>query len=239
MPGVDAATIRFAWPDSFRIIRSIYPPVDLFEDLLADPSDWELLAAFEAKTNPRLADAVGNLLLVPPARRVHGPTASLAMGCFTHVSPDRPSRFSDGRHGVWYCGDSVAVALWETAHHFERFMRATAEPAADADFRLLRCAVTGTVAVAGPDCLDPDDWSPGQRFAAAVRAAGTDGILYDSVRRPGGSAAALFWPDCLRLPITQDRHLRYRWNGTRMTHVLEHGRPIWHPWPPAPGSELA
>ena len=27
------------WPDARRIIRSIYPPIDLFEDI-ADPADW-------------------------------------------------------------------------------------------------------------------------------------------------------------------------------------------------------
>ena len=231
--------IRLDWPTSFRIIRSIYPPVDLFEDLTTDPADWELLAAFEAKTNPRLADAGGSLTLVPPERRVHGPTASLAMGCFTHTSLDRPGRFSDGSYGVWYCGDRLGVALAETVHHFERFMRATAEPAADADFRLLCCAISATVAVAGPDCLAPDDWAPGQRFGAAARAAGHGGVHYRSVRHDAGTAAALFWPDCLVLPIIQTRHLRYRWNGERMTHVLEHGRPVWLPWPPEPGSELA
>jgi hypothetical protein len=47
------------------------------------------------------------------------------MGAFTHVSLDRPSRFSDGSYGVWYCGDHVEVALAETANHFDRFLRAT------------------------------------------------------------------------------------------------------------------
>ena len=32
------------WAASHRIIRTIYPPVDIFEDI-ADPADWELLVA--------------------------------------------------------------------------------------------------------------------------------------------------------------------------------------------------
>jgi hypothetical protein len=52
------------WPDSYRIIRTIYPPVDLFEDI-ADPADWELIASAEAKTNPRVRDQIGDLSLVP------------------------------------------------------------------------------------------------------------------------------------------------------------------------------
>ena len=36
------------------------------------------------------------------------------------------------------------------------------------------------------DCLAPDDWSAVQRLAAALRAAGSDGIVYPSVRWPAG-----------------------------------------------------
>jgi hypothetical protein len=129
-------TADVAWRQSHRIIRTIYPPVWLFEDI-ANPADWDLIASAEAKTNPRVRDEIGNLTLIPPARRVSGPTASLAMAPFTHASRDRPGRFSDGSYGVWYCGESFEVALMETAHHFERFMRRTAEAAVDAQFREL------------------------------------------------------------------------------------------------------
>ncbi|TDR89937.1 RES family NAD+ phosphorylase [Enterovirga rhinocerotis] len=223
-------TSKLAWTPAYRIIRTIYPPVDLFEDI-ADPADWELLAEAEAKLNPRIRDEIGNLALVPPARRISGPTASIVMGAFTHVSPDRDSRFSDGSYGVWYCGDSLEVALAETAYHFQLFMRRTAEPPADADFRVLTCEVGAAIVDAPADCLADTDWQPGQRFGRAMRANGTDGIRYPSLRYPEGKAAAIFWPDCLTLPITQNQQLRYRWNGTRMTHYLPHGATAWTIWP--------
>jgi RES domain len=218
------------WTPGYRIIRTIYPPVDLFEDI-ADPADWELLVSAEAKLNPRIRDEIGNLALVPADRRINGATASIAMGAFTHVSIDRPSRFSDGTYGVWYCGDRVEVALAETAHHFQRFMRATSEPPADADFRLLTCAVGGEMELATAECLAADDWKPGQVFGRQVRAKGLDGILYQSVRYPAGQAAAVFWPNCLTLPITQDQQFRYRWDGSRMTYYLLHGATAWALWP--------
>jgi hypothetical protein len=221
--------VKLRWTPGYRIIRTVYPPVDLFEDI-ADPADWELLVAAEAKLNPRLRDEAGNLALVPVSRRVSGPGASIAMGAFTHVSPDRPSRFSDGSYGVWYCGDCREVALAETAHHFQRFMRATDEPAADADFRLLTCAVRGEVTASPADCLT-EDWQPGQAFGKRIRAEGVDGVIYPSLRYPAGQAAALFWPDCLTLPIAQTEQFRYRWNGARMTHVLRHGAIAWEAWP--------
>ncbi len=220
------------WAPGYRIIRTIYPPVDLFEDI-ADPADWDLLVSAEAKLNPRIRDDVGNLALVPVPRRVTGPTASIAMGAFTHVSVDRQSRFSDGTYGVWYCGDRVEVALAETAHHFQRFMRATSEPPADADVRLLTCAVSGDVELAPDECLAEHDWKPGQRLGRRARAADLDGVLYRSVRYPAGHAAAMFWPTCLTLPITQNQQFRYRWDGARMTHYLPHGATEWTRWPVA------
>ncbi len=218
------------WTPGYRIVRTIYPPIDLFEDI-ASPADWDLLVSAEAKLNPRLRDAVGNLALVPAGRRVRGPTASIAMGAFTHVSRDRPSRFSDGAFGIWYCGGRLEVALAETAHHFQRFMAATREPAADADFRLLTCTVAGEVDTAPAACLAADDWAPGQIFGRETRASGLDGIVYKSVRYPPGDALALFWPNCLTLPIAQPEQYRYRWNGARMTQYLRHGATVWDAWP--------
>lgn len=228
------AVAHIDWRISHRIIRTIYPPVWLFEDI-ADPADWELIASAEAKTNPRVRDQIGDLSLVPAGRRLAGPTASLAMSPFTHVSPDRPGRFSDGYYGAWYCGDRFEVALMETAHHFERFMRRTDEPAGDAQYRELTAHIAGDLhdlrAGAFPGVLDPEDWRPGQALARSLRDHGSDGIVYPSVRFPSGQAAALFWPDLIRLPITQARTLQYHWDGSRMTRYFIIGNADWYALP--------
>jgi hypothetical protein len=217
------------WEKSHWIIRTIYPPVDLFEDI-SPPEDWEILVAAEARFNPRIRDTVGNLALVPAARRVAGPTASLVMASFTHVSKARPSRFSDGAYGVWYCGDRFEVALAETVYHFERFMRLTGEPAGDADFRELCAAVKGDFAPAPQACLAPEDWREGQDFGRQMREGVRDGVVYPSVRYPAGLAAAVFWPDCVSLPVSQARQFRYHWDGVRMTRYLVHGAREWVPF---------
>jgi hypothetical protein len=222
------------WPVSHRIIRTIYPPIWLFEDI-AEPADWDLIASAEAKTNPRVREQLGDLSLVPVGRRLSGPTASLAMSAFTHASRDRPGRFSDGSYGVWYCGDRFEVALMETAHHFERFMRRTNEPAGDALYRQLTARISGSLHDLRDrqyrDSLDPDDWRTAQTRAASLRNAGSDGIVYPSVRWPAGQAAALFWPDIIRLPITQAQTLQYHWNGTAMTRYFVIGGADWYALP--------
>ena len=161
----------------------------------------------------------------------------MVMGAFTHASVARPSRFTDGSFGVWYCGDRPAVALAETVFHFEQFMRATDEVAGDADMRELVGGAFGRVvdlrAGSRPDCLHPDDYRPGQTLGQLLHDEGADGIVYPSVRWPEGEALALFWPDRVRLPIAQARHFRYHWNGRRCDRIFVHGEQGWMAWPPA------
>ncbi|WP_262313494.1 RES family NAD+ phosphorylase [Acidiphilium sp. AL] len=125
------------WVGARRIIRSLYPPIDLFEDI-ADPEDWPLLIAAEQKTNPRLMETIGALDLVPVARRVSGPGASYLMAPFTHVSLERPSRFSAGAYGVLYAARAFETAVLETIHHHARFMAQTSQsPGWTSQFREL------------------------------------------------------------------------------------------------------
>lgn len=221
IPVADLPTAQVRWPAAVRIIRSLYPPIDLFEDI-ADPADWPLILSAEQKTNPRLMETIGNLDLVPPTRRVSGPGASYLMAPFTHVSPDRPSRFSDGRYGVLYAGDTFEVALFETIHHHERFMTRTGEgPGWTSQFREIVLEVDAALhdlRGGKPDfsaVLSPDDYSVSQPLGAQLRARGSQGIVYPSVRHVGGECVGLFYPDLAARP-TQARHLDYHWDGTRV-----------------------
>lgn len=217
--------VRVTWARTHRIIRSRFPPIDLFEDI-ADPADWAAIASAEAKTNPRLAESVGNLGLVPPARRVSGPGASWVMAPFVHASPDRPSRFSDGSFGVYYAGDRFEVALFETLYHHARFMRATAEaPGWTSDFRELIGSIDAELHdirgdAAFADCLHPEDYAAGQRLGRSLRAQNADGIVYPSVRHPDGDCIAAFWPDVVTIPV-QGRHLSYYWSGEAVMYVRD------------------
>lgn len=207
-----------------RIIRSVFPPIDLFEDI-ADPEDWPLLVSAEQKTNPRLMESVGNLDLVPMDRRVGGAGASFLMAPFTHTSTDRPSRFSDGRLGVLYVASDFDTAVHETIHHHGRFMRATAQrPGWTSQFRELLMSVDASLydlrGVAVDGLLDPEDYGASQAFGAQVRAESGEGIAYPSVRGEG-DCLGLFFPD-LAIGVQQGRHLDYHWNGETVDLVRDH-----------------
>lgn len=214
---------RVTWRKTYRIIRSRFPSIDLFEDI-ADPADWEAILSAESKTDPRIAESVGMIDLVPSDRRMSGDGASLVTVPFVHASPDRPSRFSDGSYGVYYAGDRIEVALFETIYHHSRFMAATAEsPGWTSDF----CELVGSLDSDLHDVSDksafeemyhPDDYTISQMLASELRDKGSNGLLYRSVRYPDGQAVALFWPDVAGIP-EQGQHFSYFWDGGAVSKV--------------------
>lgn len=225
--GENLPVSRVEWKGAVRIIRSAFPPIDLFEDI-ADPADWPLLVSAEQKTNPRIMATIGNLDLVPEERRVGGNGASYLMSPFTHVSADRPSRFTDGSSGVLYVGNAFETALFETIHHHGRFMARTAEaPGWSSQFREIVLTVRANlhdlrgIDLANP-ALDPGSYVAAQRLAEALKAAGANGLVYPSIRHLGGECVGLFYPDCASEPV-QGRHLDYHWNGTRVDLVRDAG----------------
>jgi RES domain len=217
MPGSNYPRHEIAWTDSCRLIPSRFPPVFLF-DAVADPADLDVVFAIEALGNPRLRDAVGQLQLVPLDQRISGPGSSPIMAAFTHLNPEG-SRFSDGSYGVYYAAAALETAVAEVGYHRARFLARTAEPAIDIDLRCYRVAVRASLVDLrgqGGPLHDPQSYAASQPYGLALRLAGGTGIIYDSVRHPGGQCVALFTPRATVPPCRQAEHVTLRWNGERI-----------------------
>jgi hypothetical protein len=204
------------WRPSHRIVPSRFPPVGLF-DGVADPADLEAVFALEALTNDRLREQLGHLRRVPIERRISGPGTTPIMGAFTHVHPDG-GRFSTAEFGAYYAARELPTAIAETVYHRERFLRASSEPAIDLEMRCYLGNVRADLHdLRGgfPELHDPHSYVASQAFATRMRESGSEGIVFDSVRRPGGQCVALFYPDLVS-PVRQGPHLLYRWDGRRI-----------------------
>ncbi len=233
-PGPDRRLRRVAWSRATRIIASRYPPVDLFERVSADPAVWEALAAAEQLVNPRVRDAVGEIRLVPPEDRVSGPGASYVMASFTHPNP-KGSRFSNGSYGVYYAAREFVTALRETAYHFARFASDSEDAPRYEDMRVLVGRIDNRFddvgALPAPQrarILDPDSYAASQPFGAALRAAGSNGLVYPSVRNPGGRCVGAFRPKAVGIPV-QSRHIKYHWDGVRVARYFDYESDAWMP----------
>jgi len=221
-PNYTVRAVRFA--PCHRIVASRLPTIHLFERV-ADPADWEALYMLESMTNPRLREQVGELSLVPVADRVGGPNASVVMAPFTHLSP-QGTRFTDGHFGAYYAAESIETAIAETRFHRENFLRATAQPPLELEMRCYLADVAselhdlrGLRAKLG-DIYDPASYAVSQKLGRELRNAGSNGIAFDSVRRPGGECVAVFRPRLVQ-NVRQSVHLRYAWDGTSISRVYE------------------
>jgi len=212
-------TITLDWAHHYRIIPSQYPTIDLFESL-ADPDLMEELFYIESLTNDRLRDAVGDIALVAAGDRVIGPGATPVMEAFTHVG--NASRFSNGSYGLYYAAKSQETAIAESKHRRAQFLARTHEAPGEIDLRVyigevlkpmhdIRSSTYGHL-------HHPNNLTPAQAFGATLRAAGSWGLAYRSVRDPGGECLAAFRPPAVSIP-RQGPHLSYVWDGSAITRV--------------------
>ncbi|ETW93020.1 MAG: hypothetical protein ETSY1_41080 [Candidatus Entotheonella factor] len=219
---MDILVAPVTWLPCWRIIPSRFPPIDLFERV-ADPADLEAIVELESLTNDRIREEVGMLQLVPVQDRISGRGSSYIMAAFTHLNP-AGSRFSDGTYGVFYAADTLDTAIAETRHHREQFMRATSEPPMELDMRVLLVDLDQQLhdiremGPSLPDVYAADNYSASQALGKRLRGQESWGIIYNSVRHPGGECAAVFRPPALR-NCRQERHLCYVWDGMRISSI--------------------
>jgi hypothetical protein len=139
------------------------------------------------------------------------------MAAFTHLNP-YGSRFTPGTYGVYYAAKALPTAVREVSHHQARFLGATREGPISIDLRCYRAPVRRPLHdIRGararlPDVYAPDRYGASQVFGAALREAGSWGVVYDSVRDPGGECVGLFRPKALA-PAVQAEHVSLQWNG--------------------------
>lgn len=218
--GLSVPTQRLRWQPCWRVIPTRLPRVSLYSRI-APPQDFAALDRLEAETNERVRlqrDA-------PALQTFRTPTAAdIILAPFAHPNPSG-SRFSDGSYGVLYAGRTLATAVAETRYHRERFMRATAEPEMYLPMSSYRLDARGTfhdiraMRAQLKEVYSATSYARAQPFASRLRAEGSIGIVYASVRHEGGECVAGFSP----LNFSHSRRRRellYLWDGNTITDVL-------------------
>jgi hypothetical protein len=161
---------------------------------------------------------LGLLHTIPEQEWVTGePMASVVMAAYCHPRPGG-GRFSTEERGAWYAGRAIATALAESVYHRTAELREVGgfETAVQmrvylADFRArfhdVRSANRSWVPL-----YDPDDYSEPQALARQLLQAGSNGLVYRSVRDPEGECIACFRPPLVR-HVRAGGHYEFRWEG--------------------------
>ena len=192
---------------SYRLIPSQFPPIGLF-DTVSRAGDLEAVMDLAGWTNDRLV--VERLQRLPRDEWAFGrANSSIVMAAFLHAAPSG-GRFSGPDLGAWYAADQIETALAEVGHHLRREAFARRKTSATRRFRVYGARLEGRfVDLCGrdePALYDGQNYAAGQTFGEQQRAAGENGILYDSLRFTGGVAVCAYRPSKV-LDVVQAQHV--------------------------------
>ena len=129
------------------------------------------------------------------------------------------SRFCDGTFRAVYAGKTPETCVAEVAWHHGRALRESSEPpGATRIFEALALKVSGSfvdVRKGHRELHHPEAYGPPQAFGSACKAEGGPGLMYRSVRHPGGECLALFdgqsATSCALLEV-----IALRWDGEHL-----------------------
>lgn len=205
-----------------RLIPSRYPSVGIF-DAVASPEDLEAVFELEGWTNDRISNELGVLHTIARDEWVTGrPLATVVMAAFCHHRADG-GRFNDASRGAWYAAFALGTAHAEAIHNrtreleeiggwFDTFVQMAAYLADfDAAFHDVRARRFSRY-------LNPESYRAAQRLGRQLLDRGSNGVIYPSVRDPGGTCLACFRPRLVKR-VRQGGFYEYRWTGDRQPAI--------------------
>lgn len=195
----------------------------VLEEVTSDVKTLADAARLDAATNERIHGELNGLAGISQFELVYGIlNAHVVRAAFLHPGPFG-ARFSDATRGAWYAADSAQTSIAEVGYHRARRLAEIVVPELpderpdreiseyddwQADFDTTFHALEPAEKFA--DCLKPERvprcYAPGQALAGQLLAEQSNGILYPSVRRKGGTCLACFRPALVHRPRRAERY---------------------------------
>ena len=225
--------IDLARRDTVRLISTGRLKAPVLQPLAESPDALEQLASLESVTNARLQTQDSGLPGLHPRELVFGrPGYTFINAAFTYTRPGG-NRFNDEGRGAWYGAFAVRTSLAEVSYHLTRELEAIGRFENVTDYAELIADFVGlfhNLRAADPareTALHPDPaigYPAGQALARRLRTEeASNGILYPSVRDPGGFCLVAFRPDLVQ-NLRQGGIWRLKWQGTPVPEVGRLGR---------------
>lgn len=217
---LDGLTIsRAAIARTVRLVTTARLRESVLLDLV-DASQLEALSEIEGATSARRIAQARGAGEVQSHELVYGvPHAHFVNACFAYAKPREPNRFNGADRGAWYAGFEVDTSLAEVRFHLTEALAAAGDFNATVDYAEMFASFAGEFIDLrdhpAHEALHPDPaigYPVGNALADAARARGLNGIIYPSVRHPGGTCLAALFPHAVQ-SVTQGEVYRMEWRG--------------------------
>ena len=210
--------IRVAFERTVRLVTTARLRAAVLSVLVRE-EEIGILAEIEGATSQRLLAENNSGGALVRDDLVHGvPFASFINASFAYFKPGQPNRFNEDR-GAWYSALQTDVCIAEVAWHMSGFLAHAGSRDAIVDYAELFASMAGNFmdlrnSLDHP-ALHPDTaigYPHGNRLARQARSSGLNGIIYPSVRFPGGVCVAALIPHAVQ-SVAQGGVYRLTWAG--------------------------
>lgn len=211
--------VREAFPHTIRLVTTARLRGSVLAGLV-DEDDLDALAEIEGATSRRLTAEAGGIVGLPANELMHGiPHAHFINASFAYAKPRALSRFNGPGRGAWYAALEVQTSIAEVAYHLTQALADAGDFNAVVDYAEMRASLAGEFLDLRQrpehQALDPNEtrgYAAGNALATAARLAGLNGVIYPSVRHPGGTCIAALWPHAVQ-SVVQGEVWRLTWDG--------------------------
>lgn len=191
--------------DTVRLVPTAYYKPPVLRPLVDTVEEEEILAQIEGMTSRRLkAETTGLSDLDARELLFNAWGVTYVNAAFAYTRPEG-NRFNGPARGAWYCAFEDLTAIEEVGFHRTRELKRIGVFEDEAVYQVLLAGFMGGFhdlrdvkprsRFAGALLADPAAGYPaGQALAAELRASGSRGVVYPSVRRKGGTCLAAFQP---------------------------------------------
>lgn len=225
-------TTLFTQSDTIRLISTAYIDEPALQPLADDSDELAFLETLEALTSVRMAKGVplpSDVRTDELLNQHHGYGWSYVNSafCYTRASGNR---FNGPDRGAWYATwgeNAVDVAKAEVSWHLTQELEATGVFENKTAYReLIAGFATGFHDLRKYDDEGFFDRDPaigypkGQALASSLRANGSQGVIYPSVRYAGGHCLAAFRPNAVQ-NVRQGDCWELIWSGSPLPTIIK------------------
>ena len=199
----------------FRLIPSRFPPVSIYERIIANDRVAELVET-ENITNPRLRRANFLTKGIDPIDPESPILQNWNLASFTYPQPDG-TRFFRPVCSCLELSDDLQTALAVSVKRREWFLQQTEEPPQGIDMRVLKTPIKGRfldLRYLPVSLVESVRWQIGDYVTEKEY----DGIIFAPEERPSAACIGVLKEHALGRS-QQTKHFRFHWNGQRISSL--------------------